>query len=144
MNKEVYVLHFDGGCCPKNPGGTAIGSWVAYDKNNQIFLEGAKAECEGETATNNIAEWAGLMYGLEALKEKTNGNCIVHIKGDSQLVIHQLNGVYQVRKDTLKPYYKKCHEILKSFDMWKATHVKRELNEYADKLGEEYFKTIKK
>lgn len=140
--KETYILQFDGGCMGGNPGGTAIGSWVVTDKDGKVVIEGAKVECTGETATNNIAEWAGLMHGLEAIKEKTEGDCILHIKGDSQLVIYQLNGKYQVRKDTLKPYHARCQEILKSFDIWKATHVKRDLNEYADKLGEELFNNI--
>jgi ribonuclease HI len=140
--KEIYTLYFDGGCMGGNPGGTAIGSWVVYDKDNKIFFEGSKVECKGKSATNNIAEFSGLMYGLEALKEKTGGNCILHIKGDSQLVINQINGIYQVRKDTLKPYHARCLETLRSFDIWKATHVKRDLNEYADKIGEEHYNRL--
>lgn len=144
MPKEAYTLQFDGGCMGGNPGGTAIGSWVVYDKDGKVVLEGAKVECKGDAATNNVAEWAGLMYGLEALKEHTGGDCILHIKGDSQLVINQLNGKYQVKKDTLKPFHARCHEALKSFDVWKATHVKREFNEYADKLGEDHYNGINK
>lgn len=144
MQNNTYTLQFDGGVLPKNPGGTAIGSWVVYDKDGKVVKEGAQVECKGPTATNNIAEWAGLLHGLEAVRELTGGKCILNIKGDSQLVIYQLTGKYQVKKDTLKPYHAKCHEILKDIDVWQATWVRREFNEYADKLGEVHYKEINK
>lgn len=143
MDKPAYTLHFDGGCMPKNPGGIAIGSYVVYDKNGKIVTEGAEEECRGPTATNNVAEWAGVRNGIKAVHALTGGDCLLHIKGDSQLVINQINGKFQVKKDTLKPFHQECMGLLADFDVWKATWVRRELNEYADEIGNKRYDEVK-
>lgn len=118
---------------------------------NQWLLEGVgrflpdDLESKLRALAPKIVEaMAGLLHGLEAVHELTGGKCILNIKGDSQLVIYQLTGKYQVKKDTLKPYHAKCHAILKDIDVWQATWVRREFNEYADKLGEKHYKEINK
>lgn len=132
--KKTYTLNFDGGCV-KNPGGPAIGSWVAYDEDKNIVLEGSKVECEGPEATNNLAEYVGAFNGIKAVMDLTKGDCLLSVKGDSKLVINQLNGVYKVHNQKLKVYHQMCMALLGSFEFWKATHVKREFNTYADGLG---------
>lgn len=128
------VLYFDGSCLPKNPGGVARFAWVLLDADNmQKIGSYSGEECRGPLATNNIAEWAGLSCGVRYLKE--NGfSGELHIRGDSQLVIRQLNGEYKVRKRNLLPYFKAAISDLESMD-WSAAWVPREENKEADALS---------
>ena len=57
------------------------------------------------------------------------------IKGDSELIIKQLNGEYQVRSEKIKPLYKKVVKLLLKFEKWECKHVKRDKNKEADKLA---------
>lgn len=136
----MYYLNFDGGCMPRNPGGIAIGSWVIRDHAGAIVETGAQEVCRGDGATNNVAEWAGLVFGLEAIAKHTSDT--IDIKGDSQLIINQLNGSYKVRQEHLKPWKEQALKILELFKNWKATHVKREFNEEADKVGNDKYTEI--
>lgn len=126
-------LYFDGSCMPKNPGGIAGFGWRLLDETGKEIKSASGEVCRGENATNNIAEWAALTYGLQYLfDEKWDGD--LKIYGDSQLVIYQLIGKYQVRKSTLVPYYKQCIEYLKNLN-WEANWVPREENEECDRLS---------
>lgn len=84
-------------------------------------------------ATNNVAEYSGLLAALDWCREQ--GATHVHIKSDSLLLVQQMKGVYKVKNEGLKSLYGRarllCHEIGKvTFE-----HVRRELNTEADKLA---------
>jgi ribonuclease HI len=141
MSIKQFTLNFDGACLPKNPGGVAIASWVVRDETGKKVEVGSEEVCRGEGATNNVAEWAGLVYGLRALK-KIHSGCL-QILGDSQLVICQLNGTYRVKQEHLKPWKAQADELLTHFDLWKASHVPREQNHEADKTGKDKYQEMK-
>lgn len=129
------TIYFDGSCGPKNPGGTAKGAWLLYNSDKSLIAKDSQVICSGPTATNNVAEWAGLTNALRyVVANGLKHGSMVNIKGDSQLVIFQLIGEYKCRKETLKPYYEECLDLLKDY-VWKAVWIAREENQEADTLS---------
>ncbi len=122
-------VYFDG-ASHGNPGPAAIG-WVLVtdegilaDGNNRI----------GE-ATNNQAEYKALIRALEMAVEY--GFTSVHVRGDSELIIKQVRGGYDVTDPELQRLRITARELLEQFDSWSLTHVPREVNERADQLATE-------
>jgi ribonuclease HI len=138
---ESYNLCFDGCCKPKNPGGYAIGSFELWKGRNEELV-GAEAEliCKGEGATSNVAEWGGLVLGLRKLHE-TDSKCSVVIRGDSNLVVQQLQGRYQVKAGHLRPYFQEARKILEG-KKWDVRWIPREQNESADQLGRVLYREL--
>ena len=103
-------IYFDGSCLPKNPGGIACFGVVAVDGNNVRIKE--KWGIVSEHGTNNIAEWKGLIESLKLAREL--GWKDVKILGDSQLVVNQFNGLWQIKKNHLRKFFEEAHqEILR-------------------------------
>jgi len=87
--KMSYTLFFDG-CSKGNPGPSGAGA-VIYDENNNEIA--AILSFVGLKETNNVAEYSGLLLGLnEAIKKNIS---TLLVKGDSKLVIEQLKGCYK-------------------------------------------------
>lgn len=84
-------------------------------------------------ATNNEAEWTALVKALEHAHDL--GATAATIVGDSQLVVRQVRGEYQVRADNLKPMFEQATELLDGLDRWEIHHTGRENNERADELA---------
>jgi ribonuclease HI len=84
-------------------------------------------------ATNNVAEYNGLIIGLKDAVSKKYENIIVH--GDSKLVIEQINGNYRVKAEHLKPLWTEVMELIKNFKDIKFVHIDRSLNSKADKFA---------
>lgn len=122
-------LYFDGSCGPKNPGGYACYAFVIDDK-----IQKNGVAFEGENATNNTAEFSGLIKGLEYLVENNIFEKL-EIFGDSKLVINQLNGEWKCKQEHLKILLNKVKFLLESFESWEATWIPREENYLADSLS---------
>lgn len=129
------TLYFDG-ASKGNPGPSAWG-WVLVDK------EGNKEEGQHArlpVTTNNVAEYTALLEGLRYLKEKSITNVV--IKGDSSLVVNQLNKkkksseeyCWRCNNEKLIPLRDKCAALLNELfpEGYSLIHVKRELNALAD------------
>jgi hypothetical protein len=86
------------------------------------------------TITNNQAEYEALLRGLQYLREAKAIS--VEIFGDSELVIKQLNGLYECRNDILRKYYEECKEIMKSFQLVILQHIPRENNVEENRLAQ--------
>ena len=123
-----HVLMFDGGS-RGNPGHAGCG-YVIYDSSHRIVYEGSHSL---GIQTNNYAEYMGFILGVKKASEHKLTNLIV--KGDSLLVINQLNGTYAVKSDNLIPLYKEAKTILQNFDSIQYIHVKRNNNYVADQLA---------
>lgn len=134
-----YKLNFDG-CSKGNPGLSGCGA-VIYNFNKEIWT---KHFFVGENATNNHAEYAGLILGLQQAKEFKIKKIIV--EGDSLLVINQMKGIYKCNSQNLIELYKKAKELEKYFDCIEYIHVLRENNVRADELSnisiEEYLEEL--
>ena len=125
----TFCLYFDGSSVG-NPGKGGAGS-VLYD-NNGIEIW-ANSFYIGENITNNVAEYTGLLLGLEECVKRS----ITHldVKGDSLLVINQMKDIYKVRADHLKKLYHRAKELESTFTKVTYTHVYRDQNKRADELS---------
>ena len=122
-------LYFDGGS-RGNPGPAGVG-WVIVTGDG-IVAEGG--ERIGR-ATNNQAEYEALLRVLRAAKEY--GFDELEIRGDSQLIVKQVNGAWNTNDPELREKRVSVRELLSHFDSWSLKHVPREINERADKLANE-------
>ncbi len=121
-------LYTDGGA-RGNPGPAGIGA-VLRDESGEVIGEIARGIGE---ATNNIAEYAALIAGLELALD--NGVREVEIYMDSELVVSQLLGRWKIKKDTLRPLAVKARALMGRFESFSLSHVPRELNADADRLA---------
>jgi ribonuclease HI len=124
-------VYFDG-AARGNPGPAAIG-WVIVSGDG-IVTEGG--ERIGKT-TNNRAEYEALIKALSIAADY--GFEQVDIRGDSELIVKQVRGEYDVNSPELREYRVRVRELLVEFENWSISHVPREINERADKLANEAF-----
>lgn len=146
---------FDGCCEPTNPGGhAAYGALVQVD-GVTVFSDGAYV-CGGPTASNNVAEYSGMLSVLRWIDEHAGESAQkIIIRGDSKLVINQLAGKWNTNcatcgkpltrcacgkrtKGLYYPFYEKCRDLFavvskrhKIVLMW----VPREHNDICDVLS---------
>ena len=125
---DTWVIYADG-ASRGNPGPAALGA-VVIDPTGVVRHEAS--ERLGIT-TNNVAEYRGLIAGLEgalALGAKR-----VEARLDSELVVRQAIGRYRVRNPGLIPYHNRVLALRSQFDEVVFRHVPRELNRHADALA---------
>jgi ribonuclease HI len=121
------VVHVDGGA-RGNPGPAAAAA-VVSDDDGRVLDEAA--ELLGET-TNNVAEYRGLLLGLE--RALALGATEVEVVNDSELVAKQVQGAYKVKHAGLKPLHRQALDALGPFERWSIRSVPRAQNERADAL----------
>ena len=83
-------------------------------------------------ATNNVAEYRGLLLGLDRAREL--GATEVDVVNDSELVAKQVNGLYKVKHRDMKPLHAAAMQALQSFERWTMRSVPRAQNAGADAL----------
>ena len=83
-------------------------------------------------ATNNVAEYRGLLLGLMRAREL--GATEVEVVNDSELVAKQVNGAYKVKHADMKPLHTAAREVLDGFERWSMRSVPRARNAHADAL----------
>ena len=124
------VVHVDGGA-RGNPGPAAAAA-VLSTPDGAVLDEAAEAI---GVATNNVAEYRGLLLGLE--RAKLLGATEVEVINDSELVAKQVNGVYKVKHRDMKPLHAAARKALESFERWTVRSVPRAQNADADALVNE-------
>lgn len=122
MNIKMFA---DGGS-RGNPGPSASG-YVLLGMDNQVLVE--RGVYLGKT-TNNQAEYKAVQFGLEDALGR--GARTVEIYLDSLLVVNQMNGVFKIKNEELKPIHRAIQDLWPKFDKLTFTHVPRELNKLAD------------
>ncbi len=85
--------------------------------------------------TNNVAEYTGVVRGLELAAEL--GARRVELLLDSKLIVEQLHGRWRVKDAKLIPLWSACRRLLGGFGRWSAHHVPRAQNGAADALANE-------
>lgn len=129
----MVVGHFDGLCEPKNPGGIATYGYVIYLDDGRIIEGYGLASIPfSSTSTNNVAEYTGLICLME--KMLSLGVTSPIIKGDSQLVVMQMNGKYKVKAWRIIPLYRRALELKEKLNA-SIVWVPREENIEADRLS---------
>ncbi len=121
------IVHVDGGA-RGNPGPAAAAA-VVSDSDGQVLDEAA--EVLG-VVTNNVAEYRGLLLGLQRAQEL--GATEVEVVNDSELIAKQVNGEYKVKHAAMKPLHRAATEVLEGFDRWSVRSVPRAQNAHADSL----------
>jgi ribonuclease HI len=119
------MLFADGGS-RGNPGPAAGGAVILAEDGETL----AEAGSFLGVATNNVAEWHGLLAGLEAALELGVEDLAVRL--DSELVVRQLTGVYRVKHADLIPLHRKAQGLLRRFRSVDIAHVRRKDNAAAD------------
>jgi ribonuclease HI len=97
--------------------------------NGQILQE---AKGYLGTATNNVAEYTALVKALELATARQATS--VHIYSDSELLVRQMNGAYQVKSELLLPLYQQAKRLVRQFGSVQITHIRRAHNHEADRL----------
>ena len=129
---SVYELYFDG-CSKGNPGRGGAGA-VLYENGVEKV---AGAWYVGNRVTNNVAEYMGMLRGMEMAYEYGVRGTLV-VKGDSQLVIKQMRGEYQVKSPPLVPLAAQARDWVKRLGgPVDFVHIYREMNVRADALSNE-------
>ena len=112
-----------------NPGPAGAGA-VLFDPDGH--QRGQVSRYLGET-TNNVAEYRALLLGLELALNLGVKN--LQIWADSQLVVQQLKGAYQVKTPHLLPLWQEARKTLQKFNTCAISHFDRSLNHEADLLA---------
>lgn len=131
------ILFTDGGA-RGNPGPAAIGVVLKND-NEEIIKE---VGLYLGVATNNEAEYKGLIKGLQVALEvlgETVGESQKNIKVfmDSELIVKQILGQYKVKNANLQILHREAVQLKNKFDYFHIEHVKRALNKDADRIVNE-------
>jgi ribonuclease HI len=121
------VVHVDGGA-RGNPG-PAAGAAVISSPDGEL-LDSA-SELLG-VATNNVAEYRGLLLGLA--RARALGATEVEVINDSELVAKQVNGAYRVKHADMRPLHAQAMAALGGFERWSIRSVPRAQNAAADAL----------
>lgn len=127
----MITVFFDGLSEPVNPGIGAYG-FVIYINSKKV-KEGCGAL--GADVTNNQAEYTAVIKALEWLVSNKLIKGKIVVKGDSQLVIRQLNGRYKVKASKIIPLFEKAKKLIGEFDDISFVWVPREENREADFLS---------
>jgi len=121
------VVHVDGGS-RGNPGPAAGAAVISTPEGERL----AQASELLGVATNNVAEYRGLLLGLRRASEL--GATDVELINDSELVAKQLSGVYKVKHPDMRPLHAQAIAALRAFEHWSIRSVPREQNAQADAL----------
>jgi ribonuclease HI len=123
-------LFTDGGA-RGNPGPAAYG--YVLEAENGTVLD-ARGEAIG-VATNNVAEYSGLVAGLARAAEL--GVSELEVVSDSELMVRQMTGVYRVKNEGLKPLFLEASGLERRIGKVRYRAVRREHNKLADQLVNE-------
>jgi len=119
---------FTDGACKGNPGEAAIGVVINCDGKRVTEISKPIGE-----ATNNIAEYSALVFGLqESLVLRADE---VNVYTDSELVYKQVIGAYKIKNAKLKFLNEQVKSLCRGFKSFKISHIPREKNKLADSLA---------
>jgi ribonuclease HI len=120
---------FTDGAARGNPGPAGAGA-VIVNIDGHIVAKVGKFLGD---ATNNVAEYMGLILGLK--RAKAMGIKELDVLADSELLVKQLSGEYSVKAEHLKPLHLEAETLLKGFAEVSVRHIPREENEAADAMS---------
>jgi probable phosphoglycerate mutase len=126
---DRVVVEADGGA-RGNPGPAGYGAVVRETDSGKVLAE--RSESLG-IATNNVAEYSGLIAGLRAAEAL--GAREVDVRMDSKLVIEQMSGRWQIKHPGLRPLAAEAAGLVHRFDTVRFTWIPRERNRHADALA---------
>ena len=128
MEKYGTLHIFTDGGARGNPGPAGIGAVLVDEKGKKVE---EIARYIGE-ATNNVAEYLAVIYGLQEALYKNAGSVVLNL--DSQLVARQLKGEYRVKNRDLRKFFDLVLNLFRGFDKVEIKEIPREGNMQADSL----------
>eukprot|EP00208_Stichococcus_sp_RCC1054_P004769 CAMPEP_0206138726 /NCGR_PEP_ID=MMETSP1473-20131121/3518_1 /ASSEMBLY_ACC=CAM_ASM_001109 /TAXON_ID=1461547 /ORGANISM="Stichococcus sp, Strain RCC1054" /LENGTH=365 /DNA_ID=CAMNT_0053532233 /DNA_START=30 /DNA_END=1124 /DNA_ORIENTATION=+ len=131
----MYRMEFDG-ACRGNPGLAGAGAVLMEEESRK---EVGRLVLPLQQQTNNVAEYAGLIIGLEGASQI--GIRRINIVGDSKLIISQVNKSWKCEHERLKPLLERVRKLQPLFSEFHASHVLRHLNTVADQISNEALDT---
>ena len=127
---STLYLYTDG-ASKGNPGEGGAGVFISDNMGNEVFSKGFYlGHC-----TNNEAEYKALIIGLAEASGSGCDNIVVFL--DSQLLVRQINGEYQVKNKNLIPLFGQVMDLLAFFRKYRVEHIPRSQNTRADQLANE-------
>ncbi|RCJ42382.1 hypothetical protein A6770_35030 [Nostoc minutum NIES-26] len=120
---ETALIYFDGGS-RGNPGPAAGAAIIEFTGQRHTFTRYISH------ATSNVAEYEGLILGLEKALELSIQQA--RIMGDSQLVIYQVTGLWKIKKLHLRPLCEQARSHLSNFVKHELVWIPRGQNTLAD------------
>jgi ribonuclease HI len=120
-------LYTDGGA-RGNPGPAAFAFVLEADDGVVVAAHGERIG----VATNNVAEYRGLVAGLAKAVEL--GLSELEVVSDSELLVKQMRGEYRVNSETLRELHDEAARLARRLPRVRYRHVRREHNELADQL----------
>jgi ribonuclease HI len=157
LQTQKIEVYFDGLCQPYNPGGIACYAFVIkkYGYNNDdetcvgqtIYNQyGLAAEPFTNDASNNVAEYMGIIKALERLLlllPQLNGeNSKIIVRGDSKLVVYQIKGKYKVKASRIVPLHQTVMSLISKFKVLNIEWIPREQNRDADMLSNKAYQEL--
>jgi len=121
------ILYADGGS-RGNPGKSAGGAVLYDEKKKEIAYGGIYCGVQ----TNNFAEYAGMLHGLQLAVQ--NGITDLEVVLDSKLIVEQMNGNFKVKNANLKPSFEQAKIVCVKFETVRFRHVLRHKNKVADSI----------
>jgi broad specificity phosphatase PhoE/ribonuclease HI len=122
------IVEADGGS-RGNPGPAGFGALLRDADTREVIADAA--EYIGAT-TNNVAEYSGLIAGLELYREHTP-EAELEVRMDSKLVVEQMSGNWKIKHANLRPLALRAKQLAPPLTVW--TWVPREQNKAADRLA---------
>src|SRR3989344_1737000 len=117
---EKIIIYSDGGA--RNSPGPAGAGAVAYEGSKKVF---ELKKYLGDDRTNNWAEYEALALALMEAKKRGLAKRSLEVRMDSELIVRQMSGEYQVKEETLWPQYMKVHNLLVAhFPATQFVHVR--------------------
>jgi probable phosphoglycerate mutase len=131
------VVQADGGS-RGNPGPAGFGAVVLDATTGAVLAE--RKESIGR-ATNNVAEYRGLIAGLEAAAEL--GATEVAVQMDSKLVVEQMSGRWRIKHADMQALASTASQLRSRFGTMSFQWIPREQNKHADRLANEAMDTAR-
>ena len=135
MTNIDYIKLFTDGGSRNNPGEAGYGFVVigVTQSGAEIILK--KCGDYINIATNNVAEYLGIINGLKWLIKTGWNHKKTRIFMDSQLIVNQIKGKYRVKNQNLKKMWLEVMDLLSKFKDYNIEHVYRSQNTLADKIA---------
>jgi ribonuclease HI len=128
------IVYFDGGF-QKERNLAGLGAVIFFNQGKKKYRLRANEQFD-ELETNNEAEYAAFYYALNLLEDMGVRHLSCEFKGDSQVVLKQLEGEWPCYEDVLNRWLDRIEEKMKALDLHpKYTVIPRKDNKEADKLA---------
>jgi len=145
----MYTLRFDGlfRGIPGGAGALAGAGFLSYgwliQRDEIVIAKGHGVFARGKDASSNVAEYLGLIEGLEALRDLGVRQEAVRVCGDAKSIIDQMQGLSMVSSPRMKPLHRRASRLAKSFSNLNWNWMPRRHNRDADLLTRRAIRQIR-